>query len=299
MIKYTFLGGEYSYLIPLLLFEKNIGQVHSIFANGFNIKMGDSLIFIGNQKNGLLPFGIHLTPVDTSRVVSLIKNNETVYWNEETSTLEFSEMTISLKKGCSFKNEVYPITRNVLYKDNLSTIKALLIPNDQPTGLDIYINEFLCKYEEGFDKNLSEGEQYVLWLIDAVLTNDQFLIEKTLRFFLGRGKGLTPSGDDLLVGLLAFDSVTNFISVAFYEKISDLVEKESITTDVSKEYLRYSLRHEFSSTVTDVVNALGSDTPVLDLEAFERLLVVGHSSGLDTLFGILVGMLGYRKFIEH
>ncbi|CAH2714908.1 hypothetical protein BACCIP111895_02084 [Neobacillus rhizosphaerae] len=298
MIKYTLFGGEYSYLIPLLLCEKNIGQVHSIFANGFNIKMGDSLIFIGNKKNGLLPFGIHLTPIDTSRAVMLIKSNESVFWDKDTASLIFSEMSLSLEKGSRFKNDIFPVSKNVFYKDKLTNLKELLITNGQPTGLDIYINEFLSKYDRVSDENWSEGEQYILGLMDVVLTNDHSLIEKTLRFFLGRGKGLTPSGDDLMVGLLAFASITNFISVAFYEELSKLVEKEPITTDVSKEYLRYALKNEFSSTVTDVINSIGSNKPWLSEAAFDRLLGVGHSSGLDTLFGILVGMLAYNQFFE-
>jgi len=299
MYKNTFFGGEYSYLIPLLLCEKKIGHVHSIFANGFNIKMGDSLIFIGTKKNGLLPFGIHLTSEDTSRAISHLTINENVFWNEDVLTLEFKEMTMSLKNGTTFKNELYPVNKNHQYKDQFANLKILLSTHDQSTGLDINIGEFLKKYADISDNNRSKEEQFILWLIDAILTNDPSLLEKTLRFILGRGKGLTPSGDDVMVGILAFDSITQFLPNIFFKKLSDLVEKEPITTDVSKEYLRYALKHEFSSTVTNIINLIGSNKPLLSDGAYKRLLEVGHSSGLDTLFGILVGMLAFHKVTEH
>lgn len=299
MNKNTFFGGEYSYLIPLLLCENNIGHVHSIFANGFNIKMGDSLIFIGTKKNGLLPFGVHLTPEDTSRAISHLTINENVFWNENILTLEFKEMSISLKNGTIFKNEPCPVNNNSLYKDQFANLKILLSSHDQSTGLEINIRKFLKKYEDNADINWSKEEQFILWLIDAILTNDPSLLEKTLRFILGRGRGLTPSGDDIMVGILAFDSITHFLPDKFFNKLSDLVEKEPITTDVSKEYLRYALKHEFSSTVTDLINLIGSNKPWLSDGPYKRLLEVGHSSGLDTLFGILIGMLVFHKGTEH
>ena len=61
--------------------------------------MGDSLLFIGNNKNGLLPFGIHLREEDTFRAVSTVKNGETVTINARTNSIELSGVAISLEKG--------------------------------------------------------------------------------------------------------------------------------------------------------------------------------------------------------
>ncbi|MFK9089910.1 DUF2877 domain-containing protein [Bacillus salipaludis] len=74
-----------------------------------------------------------------------------------------------------------------------------------------------------------------------------------------------------------------------------LLESEPITTDVSREYLRYAARHEFSSTVTELVNLLANGDTSNFQYTFQNLLGVGHSSGLDTIFGILIGMLAFKK----
>lgn len=285
-------GGEYSYLIPRLLSEKGSGHVHSIFSNGFNISMKDSLVFIGNKKNGLLPFGIHIQE-DIGKIVTLVNNREPVRWNNETSSLEFSKLTICLDEGKSFHNRMSFLKSNSDLQFGFDRLLSLLTSIPQPTGLDIDIKNFLYRFNIG-QKQWTETEKYLIRLIDVSMSSDLYFIEKTLRYLIGRGKGLTPSGDDLLVGFLAFDSIANIISSHFYNQLSDLLENGLLTTDVSREYLRYALRHEFSSTVTDVVNALSSGSDHFK-EVFESLLKVGHSSGLDTLFGILIGMLAFKS----
>ncbi|WP_066067635.1 DUF2877 domain-containing protein [Neobacillus soli] len=299
MRKSTLFGEEYSDLIPLLLCKKGNGHVHSIFKNGFNIKMDDSLVFIGNKKNGLLPFGIHLLEEDTLRAVSVVNNGETVFWNAETNSLEFRAMSISLDKGKSFKNELSPLKNNRVLEASFERLCSQLTTVDALTGLDVDIKLFLNRFNDVGEKKWFASESYLVMLIEVVMSSDHYLIEKTLRFFLGRGKGLTPSGDDMIVGLLAFDATSHFISALFYKQLSELLESEPITTDVSREYLRYAIRHEFGSTVTELVNSLASGDNSTFNKAFQNLLEVGHSSGLDTLFGILIGMLAFKNPNEH
>ncbi|ETI67818.1 DUF2877 domain-containing protein [Neobacillus vireti] len=295
MIKSTLFGEGYSDLIPLLLSKKGNGHVHSIFKNGFNIKMDDSLVFIGNKKNGLLPFGIHLLEVDTLRAVSVVNNGEAVFWNTRTNSLEFSSLSISLEKGHRFKNELTSLKSNQVFEIGFENLCAQLSTMEELTGLDIDINQFLKRFNGIGEKKWFGPESYLVMLIEVVMSSDRYLIEKTLRYFLGRGKGLTPSGDDMIVGLLAFDATSNFISALFYQQLSELLESEPITTDVSREYLRYAIRHEFGSTVTELVNSLASGDDSTFNKAFQNLLEVGHSSGLDTLFGILIGMLAFKN----
>lgn len=299
MRKSTLFGEEYSDLIPLLLCKKGNGHVHSIFKNGFNIKMDDSLVFIGNKKNGLLPFGIHLLEEDTLRAVSVVNNGETVFWNAETNSLEFRAMSISLDKGQSFKNELAPLKNNRVLEASFERLCSQLTTVDALTGLDVDIKLFLNRFNDVGEKKWFAPESYLVMLIEVVMSSDHYLIEKTLRFFLGRGKGLTPSGDDMIVGLLAFDATSHFISALFSKQLSELLESEPITTDVSREYLRYAIRHEFGSTVTELVNSLASGDDSTFNKAFQNLLEVGHSSGLDTLFGILIGMLAFKNPNEH
>lgn len=294
MNQYTLYGEGYSSLIPLLLFSKGNGTVHSRFTNGFNIKMGDSLIFIGTTKNGLLPFGIHLSENDTTYAVSSVNNGESVLWNEKTNSIEFQKITISLVKAIRFQNELIELKNEQVFKNSLTQFSTYLMNIEERTGLDVSISDFINNYQELTEQHSVGVELHLTLLIKAALTSNELLMDKAFRYFLGRGNGLTPSGDDMLVGLLAFDAVANFLSTQFYEKLSDLIEGESITTDVAKEYLRYALKRKFSSTVSEMVNTLASGNSATFEKNIKNLLGVGHSSGLDTLFGILIGMLAFK-----
>lgn len=294
MYNCTLFGEDYSYLVPLLLYEKGNGHVHSRFSNGFNIKMDDSLVFIGNNKNGLLPFGIHLREEDILSAVSSVNIGDSVIWNRRTDTIEIPGITISLERGKSFKNELTTLKSSNIFKDSFERFCLQLNEIENQTGLNISIREFLTKYVEG-EQRWNDVEPYLIMLVEAAESSDEILIEKALRYFLGRGQGLTPSGDDMIVGLLAFDAVSGFLSTCFYKKVSELIEGESITTDVAREYLRYALKREYSSTVSDMVNTLASGNASNFEKAFHDLIGVGHSSGLDTVLGIVIGMLVFRN----
>ncbi|MFJ8065102.1 DUF2877 domain-containing protein [Psychrobacillus sp. NPDC096426] len=290
----TLFGEDYSYLVPLLLYQNENGHVHSRFSNGFNIKMGDSLVFIGNNKNGLLPFGIHLREEDTLSAVTSVNNGDPVTWNKRTNSIELPGAIICLEKGKSFKNELTTLKSSMIFKDSFKRFCLQVNEIENQTGLNVSIREFLNKYVAG-EQEWHGVEPNLIMLLEAAESSDEFLIEKVLRYFLGRGQGLTPSGDDMIVGLLAFDAVSHFLSPRFYQKASELIEGESITTDVAREYLRYALKREYSSTVSDMVNVLASGNANNFEKVFHDLIGVGHSSGLDTILGIIIGMLVFRN----
>lgn len=294
MKNHTLFGEGYSYLIPLLLFKNGNGTVHSRFTNGFNIKMGDSLIFIGTTKNGLLPFGIHLTERDTALAVSSVNHGEAVSWNEKTNSIKFQNFVISLDQANPFKNEIIELKNDQVFESSLNRFSSHLMNIEERTGLDVSIRDFIHNYQGINEQDIDGIDLYLILLIKSAITSDELLMDKAFRYFLGRGNGLTPSGDDMIVGILAFDAVAHFLSTRFYDKLSELIENESITTDVAREYLRYALKREFSSTVSNMVNSLATGKTQEFESNVQNLLGVGHSSGLDTLFGILIGMFTYK-----
>ncbi|MDY0393301.1 DUF2877 domain-containing protein [Virgibacillus halophilus] len=141
----------------------------------------------------------------------------------------------------------------------------------------------------------NESEQNLRRLIDVVFSSQPAEIEEVLRFLIGRGKGLTPSGDDHLVGMLAVLYGTNQHSGVFLQVLKQLVYNGKLTTDVGREYLRYAINGQFSSTVTEVVDQLMNDDQQLLKSKMRRLIEMGHSSGADTLFGMLIGLLAIRR----
>jgi hypothetical protein len=298
----TFVVEEYHQHIPLLLKKYKSGYVHSKFSNGMNIRMGDCLLFIGTTKNGHLPFGIHMHKQTIQQLIDGIKEFSSVTWNDESEQLSFeNNLIVSFNKAIPYKNYVKKLigSKKTLIP-YLAEFAAVLNNHAESTGLDLNIKQFLYLEDEtdgqvSFQADNETGKQ-VCALINAVFSSDRQEIEKVVRYFLGRGKGLTPSGDDHIVGLLAIHTITEAFHPIFLETVKDLIEQESLTTDISKEYLSYALKGEFSSSVANVMNDLTVNNRQVDLEKhLLSLMSMGHSSGVDTAFGMLIGIAAMRR----
>lgn len=154
----------------------------------------------------------------------------------------------------------------------------------------------------------------------AVRTRDPRSAAEAATALLGLGPGLTPSGDDVLAGLLVglhhLDWASgdwprsgdgwrsngrnphSHISVAgVRETIANRVTADAPTrtTTLSAALLAHAAHGEAAGEVTAVLNSLCGRRPLSP--ALMRLLAVGHSSGYDMACGILAAgraLLGQR-----
>ena len=101
------------------------------------------------------------------------------------------------------------------------------------------------------------------------------------RWLIGRGPGLTPSGDDMLTGMLAVFIAAGIPVHLFLPPADQLAQ---LTTSVSCSYLNSARVGEFSTPVLGVMRSLqtGRDAG----HALRRLRTVGHTSGADMVLGI-------------
>ncbi|MEC0180103.1 DUF2877 domain-containing protein [Paenibacillus peoriae] len=295
------MGEEIHAELTAFLSRRPVGRVHSIFENGINLAMEDALIFIGTTKNGRVPFGIHMGQESVRRLRFYVKCNDEVVVRTP-DMLQFYRpkypMTLDLSQATPFHYEIrarhYCSFRDLFHVDTL--VKTCLTWG-VPTGLDVEWNRFLVKDYRPDDPQyttIRHAEQ----LLDALLSGEVRAIETPLRYFLGRGPGLTPSGDDFLIGLLAVHRLTGAFHPAFLTILHHILETEAITTDVSKAYLLHALHGRFSDKVTRVLNAMVMKDAAYFQTRLALLLQTGHSSGIDTVFGIANAIMALRRY-EH
>jgi hypothetical protein len=105
---------------------------------------------------------------------------------------------------------------------------------------------------------------------------------------IGLGPGLTPSGDDVLVGIEAALHAVAHPSAGFLAlALSDVEER---TTVVAATFLRHAAAGEFAERVHTLLAALlGSDDEAIPA-AIDRAVAWGASSGMDCLLGVLIGL---------
>jgi hypothetical protein len=112
-----------------------------------------------------------------------------------------------------------------------------------------------------------------------------------VKALVGLGEGLTPSGDDFLVGLLAVLHVTRFLPCSaaspVREQFCECVRLG--TSQLSGEFLRCAFAGHFAEPLVMLVRALGALATDAWPAHATTLAAVGHSSGIDAMVGIALG----------
>jgi hypothetical protein len=121
---------------------------------------------------------------------------------------------------------------------------------------------------------------------------------RALDGLIGCGPGLTPSGDDLVVGILAGLWTTRSNLPARRPFLDGLcaavVSAAAATGDISRAYLMLAAQGLFAEPLTTLAWYLGGGAAVADVEvATMAALRVGHTSGADGAFGMLLGLAAW------
>ncbi|HVH31072.1 MAG TPA: DUF2877 domain-containing protein [bacterium] len=103
----------------------------------------------------------------------------------------------------------------------------------------------------------------------------------------GLGPGLTPSGDDVLVGcLLALAALPDARGASLREAIASSARHR--TTQISTAYLEAAARGEASEAWHRLIAAMGTSDAVRVVGAARHVLAVGETSGSDMLGGFIL-----------
>jgi hypothetical protein len=116
---------------------------------------------------------------------------------------------------------------------------------------------------------------------------------------IGRGPGLTPAGDDLVVGLLAGLRVAGGDRVerlAFLRSLGGaVVDAMSATNEISQAFLRHATVGSVAEPLAVLARNIAEGTAAEEVErATARALSFGHSSGADATLGLLLGLAAWR-----
>ena len=136
-----------------------------------------------------------------------------------------------------------------------------------PPGLDRAVVDTLRHHGTGRATGLDSprGVAARAALAGAIGSGDAARLVEAASGLLGLGEGLTPAGDDCLVGALAVR-----------------------TTAVGREFVVHALAGRFSEPMLALLRARG---PIEAAEAVRRLAGLGATSGMDTLAGLRLACL--------
>ncbi|GEL03610.1 DUF2877 domain-containing protein [Rummeliibacillus stabekisii] len=272
------------------------GNVHSVFNNSFNLVFGEHLIHIGTSENGTPPFGITLKE-GAQKLAQQVIQNEEVMWNSVLDALVLApNLSISLKKAAI----TIPVLQHI--KVNSTSINEIiraiaveLTSDNWQTGLTQNLEDNQLIKEYILTKNFKPVQPILKELdkLSLLASGDESVEPKSVfDFWIGRGLGLTPSGDDLLTGLCAAITALGSQKNSFQKKLHSYLVEYGIkrTTSIALEYLMYATQGKFHSHLINMMQIMTNPQNENLQDALLEMKKLGHTSGTDTLLGMLLGI---------
>lgn len=262
-----------SYIYPFDKFGK-LGKIHSIFKHSFNIEVDKDLINIGGFDNYLSCYGINIPKREIVQIISKIKLANLVRVNSNSIAIYTQNGVQNIDLYNAYKVDLKINVLDNLYTDLLIKILKIL----EMQCIDEKIGISLNSKMKDISRKLSE--------------KNDFDINTTVKWLLGRGKGLTPSGDDILCGYL-------FILLLINDKkrLHTIVEQINmninLTTNISQAYLQCISNGYVNSRVYKLFCSL-KEHIYKDMECdINEILKIGHTSGTDLMYGMKLAILYY------
>ena len=223
--------------ITHILKEHPKGHVHSVFNTSFNLSFGGHLVHIGDMENGVAPFGIGLEQVNATLLTKLLAVNLEVYWDEVCTSIVFPKgICLSLGKVIWTNHKVQPNDFQLHHlEDSLTFLAKKLLQADWTTGIAETEDVKMRIIHYLVHSTPSDEDGLVLDKLDSLLSlacNDGTAnASEVFDYWIGRGLGLTPTGDDIITGICAVLSTTEGTDQTFLQQLNSYLVEHGRTTD--------------------------------------------------------------------
>ncbi len=244
------------------------GRVHSVFRTSFNVELGGRLVHVGGDDGLFSCTGLTVPAADMPGLLA---------------GLRAGDMAVA-RDG---QLRLYSIAGVAA----IDLREAGVVPCSLPACVDaegaLWGFARLCGVAQRHLCGLvwdAEACDHLPALVEASLDGEAFA--RTVAFLIGRGVGLTPAGDDLLLG---FATALRMSGAAreLPERLARAARRR--TTDVSVSYFD-ALAHGWVSPVyLDLAHAVAARDFAACERAVRAISGIGHTSGWDALAGVRLG----------
>ena len=279
-------------------------DVHSVFRTVVNLETLDGLITIGAPSVDLLPNGISLGGSIDFRTLGL-RQKQHVMVDRERIRIPACDIHIDLSRAAGWSPHLVstdPRVARARWRARAGEVRSLVVaairarPGSGDGLGDLIDHDGRSPLRPVARLAAPRLER----LAAALCGGDPRMAATAAESLVGLGPGLTPSGDDALVGIAA--AVTAMaapgtLDAAFLGRAVD--NDPTRTTAVSSTFLRHAAAGEFSAVLHGLMAAfVGPDPSALKL-TIEQLVAFGATSGTDTLVGVLMGLDALAATVLH
>lgn len=274
------------------------GTIVSIHADYLNMAVAGEIVTLFKAGSASVPFGIEVAGVDDWRKLGLGENQPVVFGPSKIDipSILAVEGLLDVERFASRITREHCHQKSVLV-DRLGKLHSFCLASPRFGGILAFLGSYQpfahWKYlpsEDGvFEKRLQASFEA---LLAGTATGDEFLIVEGVHGMLGLGPGLTPSGDDFLLGFLAGLAETTPESPnPSVAKLARCLAQDAPrrTTMMAATFLRYATKGQYHQYLVDLINLFRGGDETSMKAAAQKLLTLGHFSGTDLLLGFTFG----------
>lgn len=244
------------------------GHVHSAFASSLNIDIAGRLIHLGGDDSSLSCVGMHVPAARIRSLASAARVGNVAVARNGVLRLYFPNgvEVLDLRHAMTAPCTVAPCVDREGALWGVARLSGLAFARHCGLAFD------------------SAGRMLVSALIDP--SSPRADTDRAIGFLIGRGRGLTPSGDDMLLGF-----ATALRAAGIEEDFGNRLVAAACrrTTDVSLAYFD-AFAHGWSNPIYGQLACSIADRDVAGFERCVRAIGgIGHTSGWDGLFGLRLG----------
>ncbi len=269
-------------------------QVHSVFLRAFNIETDSGeLVTLLAPGSGNLPHGIRCaSPIAPFR--AWLRQGQSAILEDATLCISAAGFVVDLSRAAIWDGTVaaaLPGLRGAVPQGALRELCGTLRERAPDQGVAPALFSSASPRSTLERALVARMAQTLPRLARATETSDAGAVVSAISALVGLGTGLTPAGDDFIVGYLAaLWSRAHHESgmAALLSALAVPVGQLSLGTNaISRQMLLDALQGHFAERLTEVVRCVcgGGDIAGATMRALE----VGHSSGADALCGLLFG----------
>jgi hypothetical protein len=271
------------------------GEVIGITSKGMFLKLADqSIIFLSTGRFGN-PLTINL---NSDLSVSLINPGEPVHLADSTIRFEHSSTIVQTGKATIYSSKKLsnPLSAPPDLKQSIAVLLTLHSRLDHSIAL---LEEVLAFIGNSSATHSSEPETQLALerLVQNAIASPANCFHP-IRFFAGKGRGLTPSGDDLLMGwIYTLGRWTGSPALDINQLHRVLFQAmENRTTSISLNLIKAAAHGEIDERLLHAFEMITGLRPVED-HAIQDVLEWGSSSGIEVCAGMGLGIFTLSRLI--
>jgi hypothetical protein len=285
---------------PMFEQVSRIGTIHSVFNKAMNIALDGTLLALLSAELPHMPNSVRLPSSVTKELLPNLRPGMEVRIGDDRLHIRAHNFSLRLPDTPAWEPRpdlsTYSWCRETVAQ-HVCLLAQFVADKPQPGGLTSLVRPLLLG-QQLQETPLSRMAMPKLRLLAQASWRQNIAgIEEAVRGLAGLGPGLTPSGDDVLVGFAAI------MALLSPQLSADSLPREHIasiiaavakprTTILSAVLLEYASRGEVAEQLGMLMLTLSYPVEATEtlLVAADRVLAFGASSGGDTLLGILLGL---------